>query len=462
MKEARVKPLYKKGSQLDVGNYRPVSILTVVSKVLEKCVSCQLNKFLTDNNILYEFQSGFRGKFSTDTCLIHLLDHIRDKNSEGLFTGMVLLDLQKAFDTVDHNILCGKLTNMGIQAHWFQSYLSGRSQMVGLDGILSDSSPVTCGVPQGSILGPLLFLCYVNDMATSIDADCKLILYADDSAILFSHRDPETISMKLGTALESCSDWLVDNKLSLHLGKTECIMFGPMRKLKAVDDFFVKCHGFVIKSTDRVKYLGVTIDKFLKCDLIVENVINKVNTRLKFLYRNGSWLNTRSRLTLSSALIQCYFYYCCSSWHSSLAKSLTKKLQIMQNKVIRFILNLGPRTRITCDILESVNMLYTSDRVTQLRLNHVFNIFNGNAPNYLFEHFERNEGITRGATNLNYTVPRVGSQGTSNFYYNAILDWNSLPVPIKQISNKSGFKEAVKSHLLEVARQRENDDFINI
>ena len=215
-------------------NNRPVSILTVVSNVLEKCVYCQLNKFLTDNNILYEFQSGFRGKFSTDTCLIQLLDHIRDKNSEGLFTGMVLLDLLKAFDTVDHNILCGKLTNIGIQAHWFQSYLSGRSQMVGLDGILSDSSPVTCGVPQGSILGPLLFLCYVNDMATSIDADCKLILYADDSAILFSHRDPETISIKLGTALESCSDWLVDNKLSLHLGKTECIMFGPMRKLKDV------------------------------------------------------------------------------------------------------------------------------------------------------------------------------------------------------------------------------------
>ena len=170
-------------------------------------------------------------------------------------------------------------------------------------------------------------------------------------------------------------------------------MFGPMRKLKAVDDFFVKCHGFVIKSTDRVKYLGVTIDKFLNCDLIVGNFINKVNTRLKFLYRNGSWLNTRSRLTLSSALIQCYFDYCCSSWHSSLAKSLTKKLQIMQNKVIRFILNLGPRTRITCDILESGNMLYTSDRVTQLQLNHVFNIFNGNAPNYLFalsgNHFQR-------------------------------------------------------------------------
>ena len=148
------------------------------------------------------------------------------------------------------------------------------------------------------------------------------------------------------------------------------------------------------------------------------------------------------------------------TWYSSLGKSMKKKLQIMQNKVIRFILDLGPRTRITCDILESVNMLHTSDRVTQLRLNHVFNIFNGNAPTYLNQHFVRNDGITRAATNMNYLVPRVGSQGSSNFYYNAILDWNSLPVPIKQISSKPTFKEAVKSHLLDVARHREIDDFI--
>ena len=167
-------------------------------------------------------------------------------------------------------------------------------------------------------------------------------------------------------------------------------MFGPSRKLKAVDDFVIHCHGFVVKSTDRVKYLGVTIDKFLKCDLIVDNVINKVNTILKFLYRNGSRLNTRSMLTLSSALIQCYFDYCCSTWYSSLGKSMKKKLQIMQNKVIRFIFEIGPRTRITCDILESVNMLYASDQVTQLHLKHVFNILNGNAPCYLYHHFERN------------------------------------------------------------------------
>ena len=131
----------------------------------------------------------------------------------------------------------------------------------------------------------------------------------------------------------------------------------------------------------------------------------------------------------------------------------------MQNKVVRFILDLNPRTRVSYEVLSSVNMLAVPDRVIQLRLNHVFNIFNGSAPPYMTEKFTRNEGITRGATNLNYNVPRVGSKGKSNFYYNAILDWNQLPSDIKLIRNKQHFKTSVKLYLARTARQREENDF---
>ena len=155
---------------------------------------------------------------------------------------------------------------------------------------------MTCRVPQGSILGPLLFLCFVNDMKISIGNDCKLILYADDSSIRFAHPDPDFIGRKFGVILESCSDLLIDNKLSLHLGKAECLLFGPRRKLRNVEDFAIKCHDHLIKSSFSVKYLGVQIDRFLSCDSIVQNIIHKVNARLKFLYRNAGWLNTRSRL----------------------------------------------------------------------------------------------------------------------------------------------------------------------
>lgn len=276
MKQARVCPIYKKNSRLDVGNYRPVSILIVVSKILERAVYNQMEYYLNKNNLLYELQSGFRSKYSTDTCLIHLLDHIKSQTAQGLYTGMIMLDLQKAFDTVDHRILCKKLQTMGVLSiKWFESYLTDRQQKVSANGTESDFLGVKCGVPQGSILGPLLFLYYVNDMSASVGSDCKLLLYADDIAILFSDENPDIISSKLSKELQSCNKWLVDNKLSLHLGKTECILFGTKRKLKKIKEFSVTCNNHTILAQNSVKYLGIQIDQFLSGDIIVNSILQK-------------------------------------------------------------------------------------------------------------------------------------------------------------------------------------------
>ena len=157
---------------------------------------------------------------------------------------------------------------------WFKSYLQNRRQIFTVGKTQSDPASVTCGVPQGSIMGPLLFLCYVNDMVISIDSNCKLLLYADDSTILFSHKDPDVIASKLGKVSESCSSWLVDNKLSLHLGKTESVLFGSKRKLtcKKVKEFHILCNGHTIKSTDHVKYLGLNTDSSLSGETIVNTI----------------------------------------------------------------------------------------------------------------------------------------------------------------------------------------------
>ena len=187
LKNARVVPLFKKNKRSEVGNYRPVSVLSVVSKMLERAVYTQLEDYLVKKKLLFDFQSGFRSNFSTDSCLTCLTDYIKTQTSKGLYTGVLMLDLQKAFDTVDHDILCKKLKAMGIKSvDWFRSYLSYRNQIVNVNDTESGPSLVTCGVPQGSILGPLLFLCYINDMELSISSECKLLLYADDSAILYS------------------------------------------------------------------------------------------------------------------------------------------------------------------------------------------------------------------------------------------------------------------------------------
>lgn len=191
-----------------------------------------------------KFQSGFRSGFSTDTCLIHLTDFIRYENDKGNVVGMVLLDLQKAFDTVDHSILLMKLQASGLSIdvlNWFKSYLSDRQQLVDVSGTYSSNSKITCGVPQGSILGPLLFLIYVNDMSAVVKN--KLLLYADDSGILVTGKSLFVVEKALTDDMELVSQWLVDNKLSLHFGKTESILFGSRQKLRSQSNLHITCSG---------------------------------------------------------------------------------------------------------------------------------------------------------------------------------------------------------------------------
>ena len=165
-----------------------------------------------------------------------------------------MLDLQKAFDTVDHDILCKKLKAMGIKSvDWLRSYLSNQNQIVNVNDTESDPSLVTCGVPKRNIVGPLLFLCYLNDMELSISSECKLLLYADDSTILYSNNDSLVISDKFGLELKMCRKWLVDNKISLHLGKTECMVFGSKQKLREIIYFSFEYNGHTIKAQHSVK-----------------------------------------------------------------------------------------------------------------------------------------------------------------------------------------------------------------
>lgn len=284
-KDGKVVPLFKKGSRLDRGNYRPVSVLNVMSKILERAVHSQLNGYLEKRGLMFENQSGFRGGFSTDSSLIGLSDYVRSEMGKGSMVGMVLIDLQKAFDTVDHAILLDKLAAIGVSSvSWFDSYLSDRQQCVDINGTRSEFLPVSCGVPQGSILGPQLFLIYINDLCLSVD--CRLSLYADDSALLFSHKDSSVIADRLTVELTKCKRWLVDNKLSLHVGKTECLLFGSKRALKRAGNFLVSCDGAAVERVHSVKYLGIQLDENLSGSVHAGELVKTCSARLNFLYRN--------------------------------------------------------------------------------------------------------------------------------------------------------------------------------
>jgi len=347
-KEARVRPLYKKGGKLDPGNYRPVSVLNSLSKILERTVHRQLVRYLESKKILFDNQSGFRSGFSTDTCLVNLTDYVRSEISRGNLVGMVMIDLRKAFDTVDFDILLMKLKSMGVKStDWFRSYLTGRRQCVNVDGVDSDFLDVFCGVPQGSILGPTLFLCYINDMCISLS--CKLSLYADDSTLIASSSSVDQLSVFLSSQLESCSKWLVDNKLSLHVDKCESIVFSSCRKAKLRDNFKVSCFGREVRRMSKVKYLGVILDENLSGNAHATDVIKKASARLSFLYRKSGFLDFKSRATLCMALMQPFMDYCCNSWYSGISSGLKHRLETLQRKMARFVYGLDPRSSITHD-----------------------------------------------------------------------------------------------------------------
>ena len=273
MKNARVVPLYKKQSKIEPGNYRPVPILSVTSKILKRIVYNQLEHYLKENNLLYNRQSGFRPSFSTGTCLTFLMDYIRSEMNFGNYIRMVMIDLQKAFDTVDHSILEHKLKAIVLDRNaiaWFDAYLTNRMQVTDVGGIFSNPRVVPWGVPQGSILGLLLFLIYVIDMEASVS--CKLILYADDSALLVSGKHIKTIENVLGDNFLSLSNWLIDNKLSLHLGKAESTLFGTKHMLSKHSKLAISCGNNVITSKTVIRYLGVDLEQTLSGTAIVENI----------------------------------------------------------------------------------------------------------------------------------------------------------------------------------------------
>ena len=273
---------------------------------------------------------------------------------------------------MDHAILLKKLSGVGVNELsicWLRSYLTGRLQVTDVDGTMSVAKGITCGVSQGSILGPLVFRLYTNDMSAAVK--CKLLLYADDSVLLASGKDIVEIEATLSSELKSVNDWLNDNKLSLHLGKRQSIVFGTRKKLCKCNTLNIVCNGIAIESKSTVTYLGVTLDQSLSGDVIASDVLFKTSNKLKFLCRNARKFNMKSKQLLVSFLIQCHFDYTCSEWYRGLSKKMNCRKQRSQNKIIRFLLNAPPRFHVGANEFKTVGLLRVEHRVEQLKLGHM-------------------------------------------------------------------------------------------
>ena len=334
LKISSVIPIYKKDSKLVVSNYRPISLLSNINKILEKLMFNRLYSFLESNKCIYDLQFGFRQKHSTNHALLSMTQQIKETIDKGNIAVGVFVDFQKAFDTVNHKILLDKLEHYGVRGianKWFSSYLSNRQQYVSVGNIKSNTSPISHGVPQGSVLGPLLFLVYINDLNKCIHfsttrhfADDTNLLYIIDSH-KFRNRNP---TRKLNIDLKSLNQWLLANKISLNATKTELIYFRNKRTAKPTTKIIL--NGVKLIDTNQVKYVGITFDEYLT----FERHIKLLNAKLK---RANNLIAISRHYLLRKFLMQIYygqFYshltYGCQLWGQN--ENAIEKTIVLQKK----------------------------------------------------------------------------------------------------------------------------------
>ena len=337
-KHALVTPLIK-NSKLEsnsMSSYRPISNLMYSSKLLERCVSKQLNSYLSSNAHYEAYQSAYRPLHSTETALLRVQNDILTSIDNKEITVLVLLDLSSAFDTVDHAILLNRLKNIGITGlvhDWFNSYLSGRTQAVFLDGFISDSVNLTCGVPQGSVLGPILFNIYTQPLGEiARKHGMKYHFYADDTQLYtsFSVSDSSTSIELISNCIADIRSWMQSNLLKLNETKTEVILLGTKQQLSKVGNIEISVGNVNIKPCSKVRNLGVIFD----CNMTMEEHVNKVCKTsyfyIRLLGKLRKFLDKDTAAMLTHAFVTSRLDYCNSLLHG-ISKSLITRLQYVFN-----------------------------------------------------------------------------------------------------------------------------------
>ncbi len=350
-KQARVTPLLKKTTlnTFLLENYRPVSLLPFIAKTLERVVFNQVSLFLSQNNKLDAKQSGFRSGHSTETALLSVTEALRIAKADSKSSVLILLDLSAAFDTVNHQILLSTLSSLditGIPLRWFESYLTGRSFRVAWGGEVSKAHKLVTGVPQGSVLGPLLFSTYTTSLAPIIQAHgFSYHFYADDTQLYLSFRpDDPTVAARISGCLADISAWMKEHHLQLNLAKTELLVFPATPALQ--HDFTIQLGSSTITPSASVRNLGVIFDG----QLTFKEHIAKTARSCRFALHNTRkirpFLTAHAAQLLVQALVISRLDYC-NALLAGLPSNTIKPLQMIQNAAARLVFNEPKRAHVT-------------------------------------------------------------------------------------------------------------------
>lgn len=346
MKEAIIKPLYKSKSVLEITNYRPISLLSVISKILEKIVHDRVNNFLDKHNIIFQGQYGFRKGRSTTDAILDLVGNVLDGFNKKMQTAAIFLDMTKAFDSIKHETLLKKMEDYGIRGvalDWFKSYLSQRKISVMFKEVVSQKFELKFGTPQGSVLGPLLYTILVNDMPKVLKF-CKCIMFADDTTIYVSGNNLKFMQRKLNQDLQNLMKWLKSNSLSLNTDKSCYIIFNNNKR--STFNGTIAAYEKEIKRVPNTKFLGIYIDELLNWNKHVQHLSLKVSSGIYSLNMVKNMIPLDSKKLLYFANIQSHLRYALSVWGPLTSSSNIKKLQIQQNRAIRALFVIKKRSRL--------------------------------------------------------------------------------------------------------------------
>ena len=456
-KIARVIPVYKnKGETYLFSNYRPISLVPVFSKIIEKLMYNKIFEFLVRQKTLFKSQFGFRRGRNTTHATLDFLQTVEAAIRENEMAIGIFVDLSKAFDTLDHDILLSKLDHYGIRGNlllWLKSYLSNRKQYVDVSGVKSKEENIMVGVPQGSILGPLLFLIYINDLPAALN---KLIpvMFADDTNLIVKGNNICELIKTLNAELESLSDYFKANKLKLNTDKTKVVCFRKKGKVVPTDEFEILFYGKKLVCEKNATFLGIMLDEHLTWEDHCNAVANKMARNAGILNRVKNSLPSPSLQTLYNSLIFSQYSYGLEAWGATKPKNLKRILGI-QKKALRsvtkshWLAHTEPR-------MKQLGILRVTDQYHVQCVNTTHDMLRGHCPDIfnLGDKIRANtathnlRSTASQPANLNLPPLNTLSNGSS-FPLLAPRYWNNLPEELKNEQNRNRFKKLAKKQFLD-------------